>query len=160
MLFWLLFVVVMCFGVAIAFGAPYLPIRRPDAEVALELAQLKAGETFIDLGSGDGRMLLLAAQRGANAVGYEINPLMWLWSQWITRSQRRHIKIYCRSFWGADLSQADVIYTFLVRHFARRLHRKLQRETTRPTRVVSYVFELPSGPVKKTANTFLYRYPA
>jgi cyclopropane fatty-acyl-phospholipid synthase-like methyltransferase len=52
--------------------------KGPDAgtheaivEAALDLAELKPGETFVDLGFGDGRMLFAAAKRGAVAMGVE-----------------------------------------------------------------------------------------
>ncbi len=43
-------------------------------EEALNLAELRSGERLVDLGSGDGRVLLSAARRGARAVGYELDP--------------------------------------------------------------------------------------
>jgi cyclopropane fatty-acyl-phospholipid synthase-like methyltransferase len=159
MLWWLLTALVGCFAVGAFIGAPYLPIRQVDAEAALDLAAVKKGETVIDLGSGDGRLLIAAARRGAQAIGYEINPLLWLWSLVATWPYRRHITIHLKSYWQATLPPADVIYTFLITRYTAKLDRKLTTELHQPTRVVSYVFELPRKPEKQTRNTFLYRYP-
>lgn len=156
---WLLLAIVGCFGIGAFIGAPYLPVRRIDAAAALDLAELKAGEILIDLGSGDGRLLLMAAQRGAKGIGYEINPLLWLWSLVVTWRYRKSITIYCRSYWLVKLPPADVIYTFLIDRYTAKLDRKLNTELMKPTRVVSYVFALPRQAAKQTRNTFLYRYP-
>ncbi len=158
-MFTLVAAVALCFGLGALLGAPYLPVRRGDAEAALDLAGLKAGETLVDLGSGDGRMLAAAARRGAKAIGYEINPLLWLWSVAATWRYRRQVTVKLKSYWSEALPEADVVYTFLLDRYMERLHRKLQTELKRPARVVSYVFALPQTPVKQTRNTFLYQYP-
>jgi len=61
---WLLLaaVIILPFAVAAITGAPWLPTLRRDAEAALNLANLKPGQTIIDLGSGDGRLLATAAR--------------------------------------------------------------------------------------------------
>jgi 16S rRNA A1518/A1519 N6-dimethyltransferase RsmA/KsgA/DIM1 with predicted DNA glycosylase/AP lyase activity len=130
-----------------------------DAEAALDLAEVKKGETVIDLGSGDGRLLIAAAKRGANAIGYEINPIMFLISWARCWPYRKQIKIHLRDYWVVKLPRAEVIYTFLVRQHTARLDRKLMQDVSEPTRVVSYVFGLPRDPVRQTHNTYLYRYP-
>ena len=65
-------VVVLLFGFVVIFGAPYLPTLSRQTEDALELLDLKTGQTLLELGSGDGRVLLAAAKRNLKAVGYEI----------------------------------------------------------------------------------------
>lgn len=152
-------VVLLALVVGAFVGAPFLPARYPDVEVALDLAELKPGETLIDLGSGDGRVLIAAAKRGANAIGYEVSPILFAWSWLRCRRYRRNIKIYLRDYWLIQLPPADVIYTFLVRHLTNRLDSKLSDSITKPTRVISYVFDLPKPPTKQTRNTFLYLYP-
>ena len=157
-MFWLVVVLTGCFGVGAIFGAPFLPVRRVDMEAALDLADLKPGERFIDLGSGDGRLLVAAAKRGATAIGYEINPLLYVWSKIVTWKHRKRVSIRLQSYWNTQLPEADVIYTFLLDRYMDRLHHKLIKQVARPTRVVCYVFELPQTPVKQTRNTFLYHY--
>jgi len=53
--------------------APYVPTHPKILKRALQLADLKAGEIFLDLGCGDGRALVLAAQMGADVYGCELN---------------------------------------------------------------------------------------
>src|ERR1044071_3894074 len=57
--------------------APYLPSPQLVVERMLEAAQIKPGETVYDLGSGDGRIVITAAQKfNANAVGIEISEVL------------------------------------------------------------------------------------
>lgn len=157
--YWLVALVAACFGIGAILGAPYLPIRKADTEAALDLAGVKAGQTIIDLGSGDGRLLLAAAKRGATAIGYEINPILYTWSLIVCWRQRRRITIHLGDYWRVRLPVADVIYVFLITRYMPKLDTKLSIELHQPTTVVSYVFELPRKPIKKSDNTYVYRYP-
>lgn len=156
-MWWLLAVLAICFALGTFWGAPYLPIRKRALDETLDLAGLKAGETLIDLGSGSGTVLIAAAQRGANAIGYELNPVLWLWSYARTRKYRKQISVKLQNYWLVKLPEADVIYTFLLDRYMAKLDRKLESELERPTRIVCHVFELPRKPVAKTQNSYLYR---
>ncbi|TAK88804.1 hypothetical protein EPO04_01660 [Patescibacteria group bacterium] len=156
-MWWLLIVLAVCFAAGTFFGAPYLPIKRRELEGALDLAELQAGETLIDLGSGDGTVLIAAARRGANAIGYELNPLLWLVSYARTWPYRRQVSVRLQNYWMVTLPPADVIYTFLLDRYMAKLNAKLESELSRPTRVVCHVFELPRKPISKTRNSYLYR---
>ncbi len=158
-MFLLLFLFVACFAAGAIMGAPFLPVRQKDADAALDLAEVKAGQTIIDLGSGDGRMLIAAAKRGAKAIGYEINPIMYLWSKVACLKYRKQISIRLGNYWTKKLPNSDVIYVFLIDRYTKKLDLKLVKELSKTTKVVSYVFELPRKPVKSTPNTNLYIYP-
>ena len=84
---------ILAYGFVIPFGAPFLPTMKKDRETALDLLDLKPGQLFIDLGSGDGSLLMLAAQKGLRAEGYEINPFLWLYSWLRTRRYGRRVKV-------------------------------------------------------------------
>lgn len=155
-MWWLAAAIVICFALGTFFGAPYLPIRKRELDTTLDLAKLKPGETLVDLGSGTGTVLIAAAQRGANAIGYELNPLLWLWSYARTRRYRKQVSVRLQNYWLVRLPEADVIYTFLLTRYMNKLDRKLEAELTRPTRVLCHVFELPRKPIAKTKNSFLY----
>lgn len=75
------------------FELPYVATIKAKIGTILELAQIKPGQTVVDLGSGDGRLLFAAAQKGAIAIGYEINPLLI----WLTR-----IKAKLRGYSSSD----------------------------------------------------------
>jgi hypothetical protein len=152
-------VFVALFAAGAILGAPYLPVLRRDSEALLALAALKPGQTVIDLGSGDGRFLRLAARHGYHGIGYEINPLLWLVSLVVCWPVRSNVKVYCRNYWNLTLPRADVIYVFLIDRYMPKLDAKLAREVTTPTRLVSYVFPIPhKKPVASTQNSYVYQY--
>ena len=149
------------FGLAAFVGAPYLPIMKQDYEPLLDLAGVKDGQTLIDLGSGDGRLMRAAAARGARVIGYEINPLLYLVSLAVCWPYRTQVSVRLGDYWHAKLPESDVIYVFLLNRLMGRLDSKLRHELTRDTKVVSFVFEFPGRtPVATSRNAFVYLFPA
>src|SRR5436190_21665063 len=53
---------------------PFVPSPQEVVDRMIELAGVKKGDVVYDLGSGDGRIVITAAKRGAKAVGFEIDP--------------------------------------------------------------------------------------
>lgn len=156
----ILLLVILGFGLGAWRGAPYLPILRRPAEDLLDLADLQAGQTIIDLGSGDGRLLKLAARRGLRGIGYEINPWLYLISRVSLWRYRDRVTLHLADYWQVKLPPADGVAVFLIGRYMARLEAKLQTELTRPTVVVSYVFALPNlRPEVTTKNSFRYRLP-
>ena len=94
-----LFVVLVLVGFAFSplfLGVPFLPTHKKQALKMLELAGLKPGMKVIDLGSGAGRLLFLAASQGATAVGYELNPFLVLWTRLVILilGKQKQIKVF------------------------------------------------------------------
>lgn len=140
-------------------GAPWLPTRRRTQETALELLDLQPGETVLDLGSGTGSFLAAAARQGIEGIGYEINPLLWLYSRVRTWPYRQQVRIYWGDYWGAPLPEVEGVYVFLIARYMQQLDRKLTAELSRPTKVVSYAFRIPGREAVQQKNgLFLYRY--
>lgn len=155
--FWLGVVVLSGFLYAVFFGAPYVPAFGRDLEELLDLSRVEKGTRFIDLGSGDGKVLLAAAKRGAHVTGYEINPILWLICQWRLRNYRQHATVYLRSMWHADITRADVVYMYLHTRWMDKMERKLKAEARQGARVVSYVFAFAGlKQTHATRNAFVY----
>jgi hypothetical protein len=151
---------VSCFAVGALLGAPYLPVLGRDVNALLDLADLKPGDHLIDLGSGDGKLLKAAAKRGIRATGYEINPIVWLISVINCWPYRRLVTIYCRNFWNLQWPECDAIYVFLIDRYMKKLDAKAQRDIRKPTKLVSYVFQIPDRkPVRSNKNSYVYHYP-
>lgn len=128
----------------------------------LNLAAIKAGSQVVDLGSGDGILLIEAAKLGAQATGYEINPFLVAKSQISAKNQglEDKVKIYKQSFWGADLSQFDIVLLFGITHIMPKLEKKLRHELKPGAIVVSYTFKFPHWPAEKVENNvYLYIQP-
>lgn len=152
---------VLCFGFVVAFGAPYLPTLKPQIGTALDMLDLKPGQTMLELGSGDGRVLKAAAERGWKAVGYELNPLLVLVSLWVTRKQRANVQVKWGNALTAQWPTADGIYIFGLKKIMPKLHTKIVQSSTRPVSLVSFAFMMPGKkPVAEKSGVYLYHYAA
>ena len=158
-LFVFITIVLMSFGVVLLFGAPYLPTLTPQVSIALELSHLKAGATLLELGCGDGKVLIAAAQQGISVVGYELNPIL-VCVAWIrTRKYKSHVRIIWGNFWSKSWPPTDAIFVFLLPKYMPKLDKKCMRYTYRPVKLVSFAFEIPNKkPTREKAGVFLYSY--
>lgn len=140
-------------------GAIYVPSTREKTRRMSEMSEAAPGERAVDLGSGDGRVVIELAARGAAAEGYEINPVLVLLSR--ANIRRAGLKgralIHWGSFWRADLSPFQVVVVFQGSFVMRRLERKLRKELPRGARVVSDYWQLP-GLAPETTGGTLSRY--
>lgn len=142
-------------------GAPFLPTKKAYVEKALDMFALKPGETLLDLGSGDGRMLTAAALRKIHTVGYEINFFMYLYSLVATMRHRKYVRIIWGNYWNRQLPDADGIFVFLLQPYMKRLDSKLTRnyKGKRSPRLVSFVFTVPDKkPSRQQDGLYLYDY--
>lgn len=92
-------------------GAPFAPTRRRIVRKAFEEIRLGGNDVLIDLGAGDGKIVLEAARRGATAVGYELSPIMWFIAK---LRVGQHGQIRFGNFYQQNLSEATVLFAFLT----------------------------------------------
>lgn len=150
---------ILAYGFVLMYGAPYFPSLTPHIKAALDLLELKEGEVVYDLGCGDGRFLRAAAKAGYQAVGYELNPFMFLFSWITTRKYGRRVKVRFGNFWKADISKADAVFVFLLDKYMKQLDQKLHNEAKKGLRLASHTFKIPSKrPLKQQYGVYLYRY--
>jgi predicted RNA methylase len=129
----------------------------------LTMANVKPGELVYDLGCGDGRILIVAVRQfGARAVGIEVDPLRYLWSQIRIRllGLRNKVRIEYGNFFAHDLSKADVVTCYLLQGTNNRLEEKINRELRPDARIISSVYTLPSLSLinkNKKLKLFLYK---
>ena len=145
-------------------GAPWVPTPISMVNKMLTLAEVGPGDVLYDLGCGDGRTLILAVKKyGATAVGIEIDPLRYLWCQFLITvlGLRSQIKVLYGDFFKHDLSNADVITCYLLQDTNRKLEEKFNRELRSGTRLVSNTFLFFKMPmVKQDGTALLYIYYA
>lgn len=147
------------FAVVVAFGAPYLPTLSKQVEAALQLVDLKPGQTLIELGSGDGRVMAAAAERGLTVVGYELNPLLVLYSRFRLRKYRGQATVHWGNFWMKKWPHADGIFVFLLDNYMEKLDTKVTQQYSHPVKLVSFAFRIPGKEiVKESQGIALYRY--
>ena len=121
-------------------ASPTMVIRR-----LLTLAELKPYEVFYDLGAGDGRPVLLAAQEfGARAVGIELRQDLASQATkkvYELRLQDR-VRIINGDLFRVDLRPADVVYLYLTTSANEKVRPKLEGELRRGARIVSHDYEM------------------
>lgn len=125
----------------------WVPTPEAMVDLMLDLARVTAADTVVDLGSGDGRLVIAAAKRGARARGVEYNPDMVRLSK--ARAYAAGVQARATFVEGdmfeADISDADVMAVFLLTENMRRLQPKFL--ALRPgTRIVSNTFAIPEWP--------------
>ena len=145
----------------------YTPTRHNIAEAMLTLAGVTKDDVVYDLGSGDGRLPILAAQlHGARGVGVEIDPSLVA----LSRANARDAGVSDRvtfiegDLFTTDISDATVVMLYLSLSVLRQLEPKLKAELRPGTRIVSHQFWLPEWPAERTirvdaSELFLLRIP-
>jgi cyclopropane fatty-acyl-phospholipid synthase-like methyltransferase len=126
----------------LAQGAPFVRSDPETIQAIIHAAHIKKGVKTADLGSGDGLIVIALARAGAEAHGFEINPLLvWKSKEAIKKAGlERSAFVHWKSFWKADLSEYDVITLYGIQHIMDKLQVKLQRELKPKARVVSNYF--------------------
>lgn len=151
--------IILLFCFVVAFGAPYLPTLRPRSEDALDLLALKPGQTMLEVGCGDGRVLRAAARRGIRTIGYELNPLLVLCAKIVTWKYRHITDVKWANYWRVTWPQADGIYVFLLDRYMSKLNTKIIHEQHGRLRLVSFAFAIPGRrTVQEKNGLFVYEY--
>ncbi len=147
-------VIFLIFGFVVFRGAPYVPSHVGEVKGAFDhLYDLNAKSVLVDVGSGDGLILRLAAARGARAIGIELNPVLVLITRLLSLSNNR-VSVRLGDFWLCDLPKdTTVVYAFSVSRDAKKLAVKMQREAERLDRsldLITYGADLKDRKIIKT----------
>ncbi|MCP8304456.1 MAG: class I SAM-dependent methyltransferase [archaeon] len=139
--------------------APFVGSPRDVVEKMLELVKPKPGEILYDLGSGDGRVLIMAAKKfGANCVGIELRgDLISRAVEEIKKlNLESRIQIIKGDFFDIDVSNADIVFLYLTTSANEKLRPKLEKELKKGARVASHDYEvrgwMPSKVYKDESN--------
>ncbi|MBI1789334.1 MAG: class I SAM-dependent methyltransferase [Acidobacteria bacterium] len=123
--------------------APYYPTPETIVQKMLQLGELKPGEKMFDLGSGDGRIVIMAAEKfRANAVGVEWDKELYKQSTDKIQSLRlqKTAKIINGDIMQQDFSSADMITVYLLPNSNDKLRPILEKQLKKGTRIVSHDF--------------------
>lgn len=125
--------------------APYFPTPHSIVERMLKLAELQPGERLFDLGSGDGRILIIASKQfGAASTGIEIDE--GLVKQSLAEIRRQNLTSKARVIQGdmtaQDYSSADVVTVYLLPAANRMVRPLLEKQLKKGARVVAHDFEI------------------
>jgi hypothetical protein len=165
-------------------GAPYVPTKNKLALEILKEVKFKKNGLFIELGSGDGRIVRTAVENyGVQGLGVDINPLLTCWANLLSHSGLSRIK---KRFWSRfapqndnykqkiqfitknilviDLTKANYIYLFLFPALIDKLVPKFDKELKKGTIIISHgfpIFEYKKKLIKKvnrkTFPTYYYK---
>jgi hypothetical protein len=144
-----LYIIVFIFALTFLYAswraAPWLPMYSNDGARAVVLARFRAGDKFYDLGAGDGRTLVAAAEAGAYSEGFEISLFPYLLAKIkiFFSSVKNKPKIYFRDFWKINLGEADVIFVFLMPRIMEKLKVKMEKELKSGARIICYTWPMP-----------------
>jgi len=154
-------ILILLFGLVVIVGAPYVPTLQKQIDTALDMLDLQPGQTLLELGAGDGRVMRAAAERGLFVVGVELNPVLVLVARIRCWRYRKRVTIIWDDLWKAKWPQADGIFTFMLQRQMGRLDKKIMIWHTRPVKLASFAFFIPDKPpVSKYNGIFLYEYGA
>lgn len=148
------------FLLPIFIGAPFLPTSKYKIDTIVKFSNARSGQKIVDLGSGDGRLLIALSKKGAEVHGYEINPLLVWWSRWRIKRVGLSKKAFVHktNFWNEDLSSYDTIVLFGVGTIMPRLQKKLKKEINKDFKVVSNSFRFSNWNYNKEDDQiFLYK---
>ena len=180
-IFLLLFVIItfFLFAIDLFLDLPYVATKKEKIGTIIRLANIKKGETVVDLGSGDGRLLFAAAKSGVHAVGYEINPFLIVFTKVkayflfpschcgersdsrIDSGQARmtgSVIVKRQNLWKANLKIADVIFVYGRKKTMQKFEDFVFQNAKRGARIVVNTNAFPKKkPLKSENEIFLYR---
>ena len=122
------------------YGLPSKPTKQDRIRKALQLIDLKQGETLYDLGAGDGRVLLIAAKEfGAKAIGVEIGPVqcLFIWFRIAVSGLIDKAEIRWGNFYKTDLANADVVFIYATSTEVAKIAPYLEKQMKKGSRRVS-----------------------
>ena len=147
------------FGGVLFYGAPYLPTLSKQTTEALDMLALSKGDTLLELGCGDGKVMVAALNRGLQVVGYELNPLLFLIAWLRVRPYGNRAKVVWGNYWHEQWPDADGIFVFLLDRYMTRLDKRITQYQHRPVKLVSFAFKVPGQvPSKESRGLYLYEY--
>lgn len=158
---WVIAGIIIVIGFVAFTGAPYVPSKPKEvARAFAELYPLSAADTLVDIGSGDGVVLRAASRCGAQAVGYELHPLLVGVSRLLSRGDK-NVQVRLANFWRTSLPDATtVVYTFGDARDIGKMYGRVADEAARLKKqlvFISYAFEIPGvAPAKTVGAHHLY----
>ena len=156
----LLFLVILTISAFFIFDlilpAPYVASKTNVVEKMVKLAQIKKADRVFDLGSGDGRLLIAAAKRGAVAVGVEKNPFLVFLSRIKIKIARVNAKVFYGDVADLDLTKANIVFLYLNPKVLAKISPKFKQELKTGAKIISNTYELSGFTLYKKSDNILF----
>lgn len=142
-------------------GAFYYPTKDKKVKTIFQNLQLKKNDLLIDLGSGDGRIVINAAQKGIHSIGYELNPFL------VKKSRQKIEKlglsqlatIKAKNFWKANFDQATIVCIYQFPQYMGKFE-EIFKKIQHPLIVISNSYPLPNKkPYLIKDKLYFYKFP-
>ena len=145
--------------------SPWWVVRIRQIREGLRLAKVTQDDVVYDLGSGDGRVPIIAAREfGASGVGIEIDYIRHL-TAWLKVKKNKvsdRVILKRGNFFKSNISDATVVFVYLVPRVLEKIKPKLLAELKKGTRILSYKYKIKVEPgiklVKKNLENEMYLY--
>lgn len=130
---------------AILYGLPYVPTLQRDIDKLFDELKIGKSDHLVDLGSGDGRVMLAAAKRGAVVSGVEINPFLVLIARFRLRRFGKKASLRVGNMFKYQIpNEATHIFMFTNARFMKKIEKNLlDFVSSNSVTIISYGFELP-----------------
>lgn len=153
----LLIYIIFLLSYSLIFGAPYAGIGKKRMDTMLDVLNIKKGERFLDIGSGDGRIVIEASRRGAKAYGIEINPLLVLFSKIRVFLTKSTATIDLQDAYEHDYSYYKYVTIWGTTHMLKGIEDKLYMQLPKGAKVASNHFKFKKWKAQKEVNdVYLY----
>lgn len=151
---WLVGVALVIIWLGVVFiGPPYVPTHQKQIEKLFNELRLGKKDRVVDLGAGDGRVLVSAARRGAKVNGVEINPFLVLIAKWRLR-RFANASMSLGNIWNYQLpNDTTYVFVFFAHQFMPQLERYLE-EQGKHVSLVSYGFSFKDRKASKVVGAF------
>ncbi|HEX9804433.1 MAG TPA: hypothetical protein VGA67_02030 [Candidatus Dojkabacteria bacterium] len=125
-------------------GGPFFPSSLKAAENFLKLVKPSKKDLLVDLGSGDGRIVIQLAKKGYKIHGMELNPFFVLFSNFLLLATGNisRGRVYWKNVYKVDLSKYNHVYTYLYPKTVNDLSSKFEKELPKGAKVVSNTFKI------------------
>ncbi len=126
--------------------APWVPTNKKDLERVNKISNLKSGQTFLEMGCGNGRICTYIAKNNpeAEVIGIELSYLFYFFAK--IREiffGPDNLKIIFGNVLNYDVSNIDVLYIFaLPESMNKQIKQKISKEMKQDARLVSYIFSI------------------
>ena len=150
------------------YGAPYVPTKKKLTLEILKEVKFKKNGLFVELGSGDGRIIRTAVKNySIFGMAVDVNGLLILWSKILSKLDGTYTRIdfVNKNILSIDLTKADYIYLFLFPALIEKLFPKFDKELKKGTVIISHGFpvsEYKNKLIKKVERnpfpTYYYRF--
>lgn len=138
----------------ITIKAPY--VKTPPRVIEKIFSEIKINPQDIvyDLGCGDASFLIAVEKKfGAQTIGFELSPIAYCRAKQKIKREQAKTKLFFKSFFKQTISDADVVFCFLVPGIMEKVGTYLESQLKRNAQVISYAFPIPQWQPSKILDT-------